>query len=145
MKCPACSNSDTKVVDSRVVEAGTAIRRRRECEYCQERFTTFERRWSTDLVVVKRDGSKELYDRMKIKKALLLSFAKREMTNESIEDMINALEMQWSKQWAEIASHIIGEDIVALLKEKDPVAYVRFASVYLSFNTLDDFKDLVKK
>lgn len=81
---------------------------------------------------------------MKIKKALLLSFAKREISNEAMEEMINQLEMQWTKHGAEIESHIIGKDIVALLKEKDPVAYVRFASVYLSFNTLDDFKDIVK-
>lgn len=145
MKCPTCGNADTKVVDSRVVEWGYAIRRRRECEYCEERFTTFERRGNTDLVVVKRDGTKEMYDRMKIKKALLLSFAKREMTNEAIEDMINALEMQRTKHGSEIDSQVIGKDIVALLKEKDPVAYVRFASVYLSFNTLDDFKDIVGK
>ena len=97
MKCPTCGNADTKVVDSRIVEGGYAIRRRRECEYCEERFTTFERRGNTDLVVVKKDGTKEMYDRMKIKKALLLSFAKREMSNEAIEEMINHLEMQWTK------------------------------------------------
>ncbi len=144
MKCPKCGNADTKVVDSRVVEEGFAIRRRRECEYCEERFTTFERRGSTDLVVIKKDGTKEMYDRLKIKKALLLAFAKREISNEAMEEMINSLEMQWTKH-TEIDSHVIGKDIVALLKEKDPVAYVRFASVYLSFNTLDDFKDLVWK
>lgn len=82
---------------------------------------------------------------MKIKKALLLAFAKREMTNEAIEEMINALEMQWTKHGSEIDSQTIGTDIVTMLKEKDPVAYVRFASVYLSFNTLADFKDLVGK
>lgn len=143
MKCPTCGNADTKVVDSRVVEGWYAIRRRRECEYCEERFTTFERRGNTDLVVIKKDGTKEIYERMKIKKALLLSFAKREMSNEAIEEMINQLEMQWTKHGGEIDSHIIGKDIVALLKKKDPVAYVRFASVYLSFNTLDDFKEIV--
>lgn len=144
MKCPTCGNADTKVVDSRVVEGGYAIRRRRECEYCEERFTTFERRGNTDLIVIKKDGTKELYDRMKIKKAFLLAFAKREISNESMEEMINQLEMQWTKHGAEIESAMIGKDIVTLLKEKDPVAYVRFASVYLSFNTLDDFKDIVK-
>lgn len=144
MKCPSCSNSDTKVLDSRVVEGGFAIRRRRECEYCQERFTTFERRGNTDLVIIKKDGTKELYDRMKIKKAFLLAFAKREITSEAMEEMISQLETQRTKQGAEISSSIIGKDIVQLLKEKDPVAYVRFASVYLSFNTLDDFKDIVK-
>lgn len=86
-----------------------------------------------------------MYDRMKIKKALLLAFAKREMTNEAMEEMINSLEMLWTKHGSEITSQMIGKDIVTLLKEKDPVAYVRFASVYLSFNTLDDFKDLVGK
>lgn len=96
-------------------------------------------------MVIKRDGTKELYDRMKIKKALLLAFAKREMTNEAMEEMINSLEMKWTKSGSEINSQDIGKDIVRLLKEKDPVAYVRFASVYLSFNTLDDFKHLLKE
>ena len=98
MKCPKCSNADTKVIDSRVVENGQAIRRRRECEYCETRFTTFERRGSTDLTVVKKDGNKELYDRMKIKKALLLAYAKREVSNDHIEEMINQLEAQRSSQ-----------------------------------------------
>jgi len=144
MKCPKCSNADTKVIDSRVVENGQAIRRRRECEYCETRFTTFERRGSTDLTVVKKDGNKELYDRMKIKKALLLAYAKREVSNDHIEEMINQLEAQRSSQWSEITSSQIGKDIVLMLKENDPVAYVRFASVYLSFNTLEDFESIVK-
>lgn len=86
-----------------------------------------------------------MYDRMKIKRALLLAFAKREMTNEAMEEMINGLEMNWTKRGGEIDSQTIWTDIVALLKEKDPVAYVRFASVYLSFNTLGDFKNLVEE
>lgn len=86
-----------------------------------------------------------MYDRMKIKRALLLAFAKREMTNEAMEEMINGLEMNWTKRGGEVDSQTIGTDIVSLLKEKDPVAYVRFASVYLSFNTLGDFKNLVEE
>ena len=85
MKCPKCWNLETKVVDSRVIDDWQTIRRRRECEFCNNRFTTFERREFTDLTVVKKDGKKELYDRQKIKRALMLSLAKREYDSEKIE------------------------------------------------------------
>ncbi len=142
MKCPKCNNFDTKVLDSRVVQDGNAIRRRRECEYCEHRFTTFERRGITDLVVIKKDGSRELYDRTKITKALLLAYAKRNISMATLEEMTAALEVQWSAEW-EIQSDKIGADILASLRHEDPVAYIRFASVYMNFNSLEDFQGLL--
>lgn len=144
MKCPKCWNFDTKVLDSRVVQEGNAIRRRRECEYCEHRFTTFERRGITDLVVIKKDGSRELYDRTKITKALLLAYAKRNIAMDKLEEITSALEIQWSAEW-EISSVKIWEDILAALKTEDPVAYIRFASVYMNFHSREDFQHLMKK
>ncbi len=134
---------DTKVIDSRTIENGQTIRRRRECEFCNNRFTTFERRGTTELLVIKKDGTKEMYDRQKLKKAILLSFAKRNIDKEQLENIINNLESQRSNDGNEITSLQIGEDILRVLKEIDPVAYVRFASVYRSFNNFDDFKKLI--
>ncbi len=142
MKCPKCNNFDTKVLDSRVVQDGNAIRRRRECEYCEHRFTTFERRGITDLVVIKRDSSRELYDRTKITKALLLAYAKRNVAMDKLEEIISALEIQRSADW-EITSDKIWSDILASLRNEDPVAYIRFASVYMNFHSLEDFQSLL--
>lgn len=144
MKCPKCQSMETKVIDSRVIEDGQSIRRRRECEYCQHRFTTFERKGFTELVVIKKDGSKEMYDRQKLKKAIVLAFAKREIDKEKIENMINNLEVEWSTDKNEITSKEIGDDVVRALKKVDPVAYVRFASVYKSFESIKDFKRFIE-
>lgn len=144
MKCPKCGNSDTKVIDSRVIEDNQAIRRRRECEYCSYRFSTFERKWWLELTVIKKDGSRELYDKSKIKKALILAFAKRQISSDKIDTIISQLEGDRSKKKDEISSSEIGDDILALLKTIDPVAYVRFASVYKNFDTLDDFHALLQ-
>lgn len=134
---------DTKVIDSRTIENGQTIKRRRECEFCNNRFTTFERRWTTELIVIKKDWTKEMYDRQKLKKALLLSFAKRDINKEELENLLNSLETQRSSEGNEVTSIQIGEDIVKALKEMDAVAYVRFASVYKSFNNLEDFKKFI--
>lgn len=145
MKCPKCQNLETKVIDSRVIDDWQTIRRRRECEFCNNRFTTFERREFTDLTVVKKDGKKELYDRQKIKRALMLSLAKREYDSEKIEEILNNLESQRTSEWDEISSQKIGDDILEVLKELDPVAYIRFASVYKSFDNLEDFKKFIDR
>ena len=145
MKCPKCQNLETKVIDSRVIDDWQTIRRRRECEFCNNRFTTFERREFTDLTVVKKDGKKELYDRQKIKRALMLSLAKREYDSEKIEEILNNLESQWTSEWEEISSQKIWDDILQALKDLDPVAYIRFASVYKSFDNLEDFKKFIEK
>ena len=143
MRCGKCNNSDTKVVDSRIVDNWQTIRRRRECEVCGYRFTTFERVGMTELMVIKKDWSKEMYDRSKLKKAILLAFAKTDFTNEEIENLLNTLEIKWRSEWSEIQSSVIWDDVLELLKDKYPVPYVRFSSVYKSFSTLDDFKQLI--
>ncbi len=143
MKCPKCQNMETKVVDSRMIEDWQTIRRRRECEFCGNRFTTFERKWFTELMVIKKDNTKEMYDRQKLKKSLMLSFAKREFNNEKIENLLNNLENRWISEWTEISSKQIGDDILEMLKEIDPVVYIRFASVYKSFDSLEDFKNFI--
>lgn len=143
MKCPKCQNMETKVVDSRMIEDWQTIRRRRECEFCGNRFTTFERKWFTELMVIKKDKTKEMYDRQKLKKSLMLSFAKREFSNEKIENLLNTLENKWIGEGTEISSKQIGDDILEILKEIDPVVYIRFASVYKSFDSLEDFKNFI--
>lgn len=144
MKCPKCQNMETKVIDSRMIEEGQTIRRRRECEFCNHRFTTFERKSYTELIVIKKDGTKEIYERQKIKRALMLAFAKRKIEKEILEDMINTLELQRTNESNEISSKQIGEDILNILKETDPVAYIRFASVYKSFDNMQDFKKFIE-
>lgn len=144
MKCPKCKNMETKVVDSRVIDDWQTIRRRRECEFCWNRFTTFERKWFTELVVIKKDWKKEVYDRQKLKRALLLAFAKREFSNEKIEEILNELENQRISNWAEVSSKQIWDDILTALKQVDPIVYIRFASVYKSFDSLDDFKKFIE-
>ncbi len=134
---------ETKVIDSRTIEWWQTIKRRRECEFCENRFTTFERRGTTELMVIKKDGTKEMYDRQKLKKALLLSFAKRDINKEDLEALLNSLETQRSGEGNEVSSIQIGDDIVKALKNIDAVAYVRFASVYKSFNNLEDFKKFI--
>ena len=144
MKCPKCQNMDTKVIDSRVVDNGQSIRRRRECEFCQNRFTTFERKGTTELMVIKKNGEKQLYDRDKLKRALMLAFAKRKVENEEIENMINNLESERTTDRTEISSKEIGDDVLKALKNVDLVVYIRFASVYKQFDSLEDFQKFVK-
>ncbi|UFX83025.1 transcriptional regulator NrdR [Candidatus Absconditicoccus praedator] len=144
MKCPKCGNMETRVVDSRIVEDGRSVRRRRNCEYCGKKFTTFEKTGITDLLVIKRNGNKEIYDRMKIKKALMLAFAKRDFSVDQIEEIISQLEVNWLSKGKEVDSIEIGDDILNLLKEIDMVAYIRFASVYKKFENLEDFKKIIE-
>ena len=144
MKCPKCQNMDTKVIDSRSIDGGQTIRRRRECEFCNNRFTTFERRGTTELIVIKRDGTKEMYDRQKLRKALLLAFAKRNIDKEELDAILNNLELKRSAENNEITSRDIGLDLLDYLKNLDSVAHVRFASVYYSFDELSDFKKLLE-
>lgn len=143
MKCPKCNNMDTKVIDSRVIEDGQSIRRRRECEFCNHRYTTFERKWYTEINVVKKNWDKEMYDRQKLKRSIVLACAKRKIDKESIETMISNLEADWSTDKNEVTSKEIWDDVLRALKKLDSVAYVRFASVYKSFDDLDDFKKYI--
>ena len=134
---------DTKVIDSRVIEDWQSIRRRRECEFCNHRFTTFERKWYTEITVVKKNWEKEMYDRQKLKRSIVLACAKRKIDKESIETMISNLEADWSTDKNEVTSKEIWDDVLRSLKKLDPIAYVRFASVYKSFDDLDDFKKYI--
>lgn len=144
MHCPRCHHNETKVTDSRDIDANTTIRRRRECLGCGIRFTTFERVGFTELMVIKNDHTKELYDRDKLKKAIMLAFAKRKNVSvETIHNLISQLEIEWLKQGNEISSQQIGADVVQALKNIDFVAYIRFASVYQQFKDISDFKNFI--
>ncbi len=137
MKCPSCGYPDSKVVDSRPVADGGSIRRRRECLSCQKRFTTFEVIESVQIVVVKKNGSKELFDRNKLLSGLLKACQKRPVNAEEIVTEIET-ELQNSLR-LEVTSRELGWMVMNKLKERDEVAYVRFASVYREFKDLDTF------
>lgn len=137
MKCPVCGFADSKVIDSRHVEEGNSIRRRRECLACQKRYTTFEMIETVQIIVVKKDGSKELFDRNKLLSGLLKACQKRPVSAEDIAVEIEA-ELQNSLR-NEITTNEIGEIVMNKLKQKDEVAYVRFASVYREFKDIETF------
>ena len=137
MKCPNCGFTDSKVIDSRPIEEGNSIRRRRECLACQKRFTTFEVIESVQILVVKKDGSKELFDRSKMLSGIMKACQKRPVNGEQIAAEIEA-ELQ-NDMVQEISTREIGERIMIKLKQRDDVAYVRFASVYREFKDVDTF------
>ena len=137
MRCPNCGFLDSKVIDSRPVEEGNSIRRRRECLACQKRFTTFEVIESQQIIVVKKDGSKELFDRSKLLSGIMKACQKRPVNAEEIANEIES-ELQNSLV-QEVPSRQVGEMIMVKLKQRDAVAYVRFASVYREFKDLDTF------
>lgn len=137
MKCPACGCADSKVIDSRHVEEGNSIRRRRECLACQKRYTTFEIIETVQIIVLKKDGSKELFDRNKLLSGLLKACQKRPVNAEDIAAEIET-ELQNSLR-TEITTNEIGEIVMNKLKQKDEVAYVRFASVYREFKDIETF------
>ena len=137
MKCPACGCADSKVIDSRPVEEGNSIRRRRECLACQKRFTTFEILETVQIIVIKKNGSKELFDRNKLLSGLLKACQKRPVNAEEIVTEIEN-ELQNSLT-TEITTTEIGEIVMDKLKACDEVAYVRFASVYREFKDIDTF------
>ena len=144
MRCPFCSNEDSQVKDSRPTEDNTAIRRRRICEQCGSRFTTFERIQLRDLVVLKSKGQKENFDRDKMFRSLSLALRKRNIDNEKIEKVINAIVRKLENSGeTEIKSSIIGQYIMEALMHLDQVAYVRFASVYKNFREAKDFEDFL--
>lgn len=144
MQCPYCANEDTKVLDSRDSPDGT--RRRRECEKCEKRFTTYERIELVDLRIIKKDGTQEQFNREKLKAGLVKAFEKRPVSSEQIEGIVNEIERDLrNKESTEIKSGEIGELVMEKLKETDPVAYIRFASVYLSFDDIPTFEKEIKR
>ena len=145
MLCPFCKTGDTSVVDSRPTEDGTAIRRRRTCG-CGERFTTFERVQYRELTVVKKNGRKSLFDRDKLSKSIYIALKKRPVDTDTVEKFISNISRSLEEMGqSEIPSNVIGKMVMNGLKELDPVAYVRFASVYRNFREVKDFEQFVDK
>jgi transcriptional repressor NrdR len=144
MKCPFCSHDDTIVKDSRPADDGRTIRRRRECPECGRRFTTFERFLVQQIIVVKRSGARELFDRDKLTKSIHTALRKRPVEENRIAQMVSDLEQQLTESGkSEVASHDIGEAVLAALKNLDEIAYVRYASVYHDFKKPEDFAALL--
>ena len=145
MKCPYCGYEESKVVDSRPTEDNEKIRRRRECLGCSRRFTTYEMVENVPLIVIKKDGMRQLFDRNKLERGLMRACEKRPVAPEQLDAIINEIESHFQNLMRrEITTSEIGEYAMKLLKEVDVVAYVRFASVYREFNDLDSFMEELK-
>lgn len=146
MKCPYCSNPDTRVIDSRPAEDGNSIRRRRSCDVCGKRFTTYEKVETIPLIIIKKDNNREQYNRGKIESGVLRACYKRPVSAEDIQKLVNNVETKvFSLEEKEIESTTIGEVVMEELKTLDEVAYVRFASVYREFKDVNTFMDELKK
>jgi len=144
MRCPFCSHEDSQVKDSRHTENNTAIRRRRICDQCGSRFTTFERIQLRDLIVIKSNGQKETFDRDKMFRSLSLALRKRKVEQDKIEKIVSAIARRLENSGeTEIKTSLIGEYIMEALSNLDQVAYVRFASVYKNFREVKDFEDFL--
>jgi transcriptional repressor NrdR len=140
MQCPYCRVMESRVVDSRLAAGGTAVGRRRECDACQRRFTTYERVEHALPAVVKRDGQRVPFDREKIVRSLRIACNKRPVSADAMDEAAEAVERELSESGEkEVSSRLIGERVMARLEKLDGVAYVRFASVYKSFRDVDDF------
>ena len=145
MKCPFCHNGENRVIDSRISKENNAIRRRRECLVCGKRFTTYEVVEDVLPVVVKKDGRREAFDRIKIRNGLMKACEKRPISVDVIEKVVDRVERACQDmQGKEIASSLVGEKVMAELHDLDGVAYVRFASVYRQFRDVNDFLDELK-
>lgn len=146
MKCPFCGENDSSVLESRLTEDEESIRRRRECNRCGKRFTTYERAEGIDLVVLKKDGSREQFDREKIKKGLMKATWKRPVSIEQIEELVEEVEQKLrSRKNKEVKSWEIGRLVISRLKKMDPVGYLLFASVYRDFQDVEDFQREIEK
>ncbi|RKY49178.1 MAG: transcriptional regulator NrdR [Candidatus Neomarinimicrobiota bacterium] len=146
MKCPYCGSPATRVVDSRPAQKSNAIRRRRECEDCGKRFTTYEYVVEYPLMVIKNDGRREEYSRDKLLKSIKIACNKRPVSPDKIESIVMDIEKEIEeKAVSEIPSSLIGELVMKYLRNLDEVAYIRFASVYKKFRDLDEFRDQIEK
>ncbi len=146
MKCPYCSYSESKVIDSRPAEEGSTIRRRRECLSCQKRFTTYEIMERVPLIVVKKDGSRQTFDRVKLLNGMIRACEKRQVSMSALEAVANDIEQELQNSLErEVSSNRIGELVMEKLKAIDEVAYVRFASVYRHFKDINTFIDELNK
>ena len=146
MKCPVCNAADTKVRDSRPADDNSSIRRRRQCETCGKRFTTYEKLETMPLMVIKKDDSREPYDRAKIEAGVVHSCHKRPVSTQQINAMIDSIENEiFNLEEKEVPTSVIGELVMERLKELDEVAYVRFASVYREFKDVNTFMEELGK
>jgi transcriptional repressor NrdR len=146
MKCPFCAKFDTQVIDSRASDEGASIRRRRRCLGCDKRFTTYERVELALPSIIKRGGSRAEYDRNKLRASMLLALRKRPVPREAVDDAIGRIEDKLlSTAQREVKSEKLGELVMRELKRLDKVAYIRFASVYRSFEDVDEFAEVVKE
>ena len=146
MKCPFCGEDDTRVIDSRPADENMSIRRRRQCDKCQKRFTTYEKVEAIPLVVIKKDQTREPYDRTKIEKGVFRSCHKRPISVPQMNHLVDQVEAKvFSKEEREIPSSYIGELVMRYLEELDAVAYVLFASIYREFKDVDTFMEELKK
>ncbi|HWT73099.1 MAG TPA: transcriptional regulator NrdR [Mobilitalea sp.] len=146
MKCPFCNKDNTRVIDSRPADENNSIRRRRQCDECNRRFTTYEKVETIPLVVIKKDNNREPYDRSKIEAGVFRSCHKRPISVDQITALVDEVETQiFNREDKEVPSHVIGEILMDKLKDLDPVAYVRFASVYREFKDVGTFMDELKK
>jgi transcriptional repressor NrdR len=148
MRCPHCGNIEDKVIESRTLAKGEAVRRRRECERCGYRFTSYERTEDSQFMVIKKDGRREPFDRVKIERGIERALEKRPVSRMQIESIVNEIEDETaisSKGSREIGSNVIGDMILEKLSALDKVAYIRFASVYRHFENLDEFMREINK
>lgn len=146
MKCPFCSQDNTRVVDSRPADDNCSIRRRRLCDACGKRFTTYEKVETIPLIVIKKDQTREQFDRSKIEAGVMRACYKRPVPIQRIRELIDAVEMEiFNREEKEIESKVIGEIVMDKLKDLEAVAYVRFASVYREFKDVNTFMDELKK
>ncbi len=145
MRCPFCAHDNSQVKDSRPSEDGTTIRRRRQCEGCGARFTTFERVQLRELTVIKSDGKREPFDREKLRRAIGHSTRKRDVSAERVDQLVSGVQRQLETQGDEVSSAQIGEAVMAGLKTLDHVAYIRFASIYRDFSDPADFAEIAER
>ena len=146
MKCPFCSHENTRVIDSRPADENNSIRRRRVCDECGKRFTTYEKVETIPLIVIKKDNNRETYDRSKIEAGVLRACHKRPISASQINQLIDSVETAvFNREEKEISRGVIGELVMNKLKDLDTVAYVRFASVYREFKDINTFMDELKK
>ncbi len=145
MRCPFCAHEDSQVKDSRPSEDGTAIRRRRQCEGCGARFTTFERVQLRELTVIKKDGKREPFDRAKLERAIGHAARKRDIPPARIEQLVSGIQRQLETRGDEVSTSEIGEAVMTGLKTLDHVAYIRFASIYKDFSDPGDFAAIAER
>ena len=146
MKCPFCGTEDTRVIDSRPADDGASIRRRRQCDTCDKRFTTYEKVDTIPVMIVKKDNTREAYNRAKIEAGIIRSCHKLPISAEQITEVVDGIEKEiFAMEDKEVSSSVIGEILMERLKALDPVAYVRFASIYREFKDVNTFMDEIKK